>query len=104
GGQKQRLTIARALARRTEILILDDSLSAVDSVTEKRILDNLRAHWSGDLTVMMISHRIDTMKLCDRVMVLNNGGVEALGTHEECLRASDTYRRLSHLQETGVEA
>lgn len=100
GGQKQRLTIARAMIRRTPVVLLDDSLSAVDGNTEKTIVRELKsAHLENtSQTVIIVSHRLATLKHADRIVVLNRGEIEAVGSHEELLATSPTYRTLHHLQ------
>jgi ATP-binding cassette subfamily B multidrug efflux pump len=96
GGQKQRLAIARALIRRSQVILLDDSLSAVDGKTEKAITAELRA--KRDATVVIVSHRLATLRHADRILVLNNGHVEAMAPHNELLSLSPTYRKLFELQ------
>ena len=91
GGQKQRLCIARALLRHPAILILDDSTSAVDSDTEGRIRETFRRELS-DTTVFIIAQRISSVVSADKIIVLDNGCVESIGTHEELLRTSPIYR------------
>jgi ATP-binding cassette subfamily B protein len=85
GGQKQRLTIARAVAMRPPILVLDDALAAVDVQTEERILSSLRAR-PGRNTELIAAHRISTVKDADRIVVLHQGRIQAMGTHAELLR------------------
>ncbi|MCC7405910.1 MAG: ABC transporter ATP-binding protein [Bdellovibrionales bacterium] len=101
GGQKQRLTIARALMADSPIVIFDDSLSAVDASTEKNILASLRNRYLADrrkVTVILVSHRIATLKWADRIMVLNDGRLEAFASHEELVNSNATYRQLVELQ------
>ncbi|MCM2282584.1 MAG: ABC transporter ATP-binding protein/permease [Bdellovibrionaceae bacterium] len=102
GGQKQRLTIARALIRKAPVIILDDSLSAVDGNTEKAIVgalrDALSSRESRRQTTFLVSHRLATLKHADRIVVLSEGRVEAIGPHEHVLSLSPTYRRLHQLQ------
>lgn len=99
GGQKQRLCIARALLRRPKILILDDSTSAVDSHTETLIRANL-ADLLGETTVFIITQRVHTMQSSDRVIVLEDGMVDAIGTPDELLRTSVVYREIYNSQQT----
>jgi ATP-binding cassette subfamily B protein len=99
GGQKQRLCIARALLRKPKILILDDSASAVDIETELRIRTNLHA-LLADTTVFIITQRINTMESAGRIIVLEDGKVEAIGSPEELLRTSEVYREIYHSQQT----
>ncbi|MCZ6726642.1 MAG: ABC transporter ATP-binding protein [Acidobacteria bacterium] len=84
GGQKQRVALARALLRRPRILLLDDSLSAVDTETEERILDSLRQEFS-DRTVILVSHRLSTARHADQIVVLEHGRIAERGSHEELL-------------------
>lgn len=106
GGQKQRLTIARALIRRSALYIFDDSLSAVDSKTEKSIVSVLeelsekKQNFEGT-AVILISHRLATLKHAQRILVLNQGRIEAIGSHEELLTKSPTYKELAELQQQG---
>lgn len=102
GGQKQRLTLARALLRQSPVLILDDSLSAVDTSTEQSILNMIRSAQSDQSrSAIVISNRISSVRWADRIVVLNQGRVEASGTHEELLQTSPTYQELSRLQTQG---
>lgn len=103
GGQRQRMTIARALAhtKTADIVILDDSLSAVDGRTEASILAALKKSGDGkddNLTTIIISHRLAAVADADRILVLNQGSVEAIGTHNELMTTSKTYRRIHELQ------
>lgn len=97
GGQKQRIAIARALIANPEILILDDALSAVDAETEEKILENLFRMRHGR-TTLMISHRVSALSRCDRCIVLEDGLVSSIGTHEELLTRDGFYREISDLQ------
>lgn len=97
GGQKQRISIARALLKNAPVLILDDSLSAVDTATERSILDNLSKEREGK-TTLLIAHRISTVKDLDRIMVLDEGRLVAFGSHEELLETSPIYRDMVELQ------
>jgi ATP-binding cassette subfamily B multidrug efflux pump len=97
GGQKQRMTITRALLRKSPVIIFDDSLSAVDAETETLILRRLKEETQKHMTII-ISHRLSTLSLCNRIVVLKDGAMEALGTPEELRSASDTYRELLQLQ------
>ncbi|MCO6452590.1 MAG: ABC transporter ATP-binding protein [Caldilineales bacterium] len=93
GGQRQRLALARAFLTDPAILILDDSTSAIDSATEDHIQQAIYAAASGR-TTMIITHRLSQIRWADRVIVLRNGHIAALGTHEELLRSSEPYRRI----------
>ena len=97
GGQRQRLCIARALIRKPEILILDDSLSAVDNTTEGHILDALD-ELRGRTTVIMVSQRFTSVMKADRIIVLDEGRIEAEGKHEELLESSRVYREIYETQ------
>ncbi|MBE6592434.1 MAG: ABC transporter ATP-binding protein [Ruminococcaceae bacterium] len=97
GGQKQRISIARALMKNASILILDDSVSAVDVNTEKAILSNLRDTRKGK-TTMLIAHRISTVENMDKIIYVEGGRVSAVGTHSELLRDCESYRNLVELQ------
>ena len=101
GGQKQRLTIARALIRRSSLVMLDDSLSAVDGKTEKVITSELREE-STRRTVVLVSHRLATLKHADRIVVMNRGRIEAVGSHDELVKTCETYRRINELQTSGT--
>src|SRR5215470_7498984 len=97
GGQKQRTAIARAVARDPRILILDDSLSSVDTQTEERILQRLRGVMDGRTTIL-ISHRTSTVKDADQIVVLVDGGISECGTHDELLGRGGYYADLYHKQ------
>ena len=90
GGQKQRLAIARAVIKKPKILILDDSLSAVDTQTEKTIINNINKT-SKNITVFISTHRISTSKNCDKILVINKGNLESFGTHAELMNQKKTY-------------
>ena len=97
GGQKQRISIARALMKDAPILILDDSVSAVDTKTERAILSNLRETRRGKTTIL-IAHRISTIEQMDRVLFLDNGRVSGFAPHEELYAANGSYRKMVDLQ------
>ena len=97
GGQKQRISIARALMKNAPILILDDSVSAVDVNTEKAILSNLRTMRKGKTTIL-IAHRISTVENMDKIIYLEGGTVSAFGTHRELYESCESYRNLVELQ------
>lgn len=102
GGQKQRTAIARALVRHPVILILDDSLSAVDTATEERILNALRTIRQGR-TVLIVSHRVSSVKDADHIAVLEEGRVVERGTHESLLEKGGYYADLYHRQTIEAE-
>ena len=97
GGQKQRISIARALLKNAPILILDDSVSAVDTRTERIILDNLKTSRTGK-TTLLIAHRISTVEQLDKIIFIEDGRVEAVGPHDELYRTCNEYRRMVDLQ------
>lgn len=99
GGQKQRICIARALLRKPKILILDDSTSAVDSETELKIRENLNS-LLRDTTVLIITQRIGTMQSANRVIVLEDGEVNAIGTPDELMQTSEVYQEIYHSQQS----
>ena len=97
GGQKQRISIARALMKNAPILILDDSVSAVDVKTEKKILDNLRSLRAGKTTIL-IAHRVTTIENMDKIIFVDDGTVLDVGTHEELYGRCREYRITVDLQ------
>ena len=103
GGQKQRISIARALLKDAPILILDDSVSAVDTRTEQIILDNLKQSRAGK-TTLLIAHRISTVERMDKIVFLEDGSIEAVGPHDELYAHCAEYRRMVDLQRLEDEA
>jgi len=97
GGQKQRATLARALARDPLILVLDDALSAVDTHTETRILNDLQEMMSGR-TSFIISHRVSAVMRADKILVLDEGAIVESGTHAELITTDGTYTGLLRRQ------
>ncbi len=97
GGQKQRISIARALMKQAPILILDDSVSAVDTKTEKAILENLKTARAGKTTIL-IAHRISTISQMDKVLFLEDGKLAAVGTHASLYASNEAYRTMVDLQ------
>lgn len=97
GGQKQRLCIARALLKDPKILILDDSTSAVDTATDKKIRSNLKNKMTN-LTKIIISQRISSVKDCDKIIVLKNGYLDAFDTHDNLLKTNDIYKEMYKMQ------
>lgn len=103
GGQKQRISIARALLKDAAILILDDSVSAVDMKTEKIILENLLKERKGKTTIL-IAHRISTVERMDKIIFVEEGRVEAVGSHEALCETCEAYRRMVEMQRLEDEA
>ena len=102
GGQKQRISIARALMKDAPILILDDSVSAVDTKTEKAILNNLRTTRAGKTTIL-IAHRISTIENMDKILFIDEGRLAAVGTHTELYETNREYRKMVDLQKLEEE-
>ena len=102
GGQKQRISIARALMKNAPILILDDSVSAVDTKTERAILSNLKATRKGKTTIL-IAHRISTIQEMDKLLYLEDGQITAIGTHDELYARCPGYRKMVDLQKLEEE-
>ncbi len=102
GGQKQRISIARALMKNAPILILDDSLSAVDTKTERTLLENLRSERKGKTTIL-IAHRISTIEQMDKILYVEDGKVLAVGTHEQLLESCPAYKTMTELQKLEAE-
>jgi ATP-binding cassette subfamily B protein len=103
GGQKQRVSIARAIAKEPKILLLDDCLSAVDTKTENAILNALKVIMV-DRTSIIISHRVSSAKLADKIIVLDDGRIVEHGTHEELLSKKGVYAELYEKQTQSAEA
>ena len=100
GGQRQRLNIARALAGRPDILILDDSASALDTVTDSALRKAIRERLQG-MTLIIISQRIAAVREADSILVLDNGAVAGEGTHDELMASCSVYREIAHSQSEG---
>ena len=96
GGQKQRITIARALIKKSDILILDDSTSALDFLTDKKIRETIAS--KKDLTTIIISQRATSLKGCDKILVMDKGYIDSIGTHEELLKNSSIYKEIYESQ------
>jgi ATP-binding cassette, subfamily B, bacterial MsbA len=103
GGERQRLAIARALLKNAPILILDEATSALDSESESLVQSALHNLMAGR-TVFVIAHRLSTVRRADRIVVIENGAVADIGTHEDLMRKFGTYRRLYELQFANMEA
>lgn len=102
GGQKQRISIARALMKDAPVLILDDSLSAVDTKTEKALLDSLQAERKGKTTIL-IAHRISTIEQMDKIVFIDDGKIIAVGAHEELYATCEEYHKMVELQKLEEE-
>ena len=103
GGQKQCIALARSLLRKPEVLILDDSTSSMDLITESRFLSALREHYPA-LTLIIVSQRLHTILGADRILLLENGCLSASGTHPELMAQSALYQEICRVQETGEVA
>jgi len=102
GGQKQRLAIARALLSRPSVLILDDSFSNVDTNTEKLILKDLKMK-TKNITTIIISHRISTIKNSDLIIVMDDGSIDEIGNHNKMMKTCEIYKRLYYRQQLSEE-
>ena len=102
GGQKQRICIARALLKKPKILILDDSTSAVDTKTDALIRKAFRED-IPDTTKLIISQRISSIEDADRIVVLNDGEIDGIGTHEELLAGNAIYQEIYETQKKGAD-
>ena len=102
GGQKQRLCIARALLKKPKVLILDDSTSAVDTRTDAQIQQAFSAY-IPETTKIIIAQRISSVQNADRIVVLDDGHIDAVGSHEELLHTSEIYREVYESQQKGGE-
>jgi ATP-binding cassette subfamily B protein len=103
GGQKQRISIARALLRKPRILVLDDCTSAVDVATEVRIREAIKS-LSKNLTTITIAQRITSVMDADKIIVMDNGEIDSIGTHEELLKSCEVYKDifLSQIGKEGI--
>jgi ABC-type multidrug transport system fused ATPase/permease subunit len=91
GGQRQRIGIARALYRDPQILILDEATSALDNITEKSVMDAVD-NLSKKITIIMVAHRLNTVKKCDKIFLLENGKLKNQGTFDELIKVDDNFR------------
>ena len=108
GGQRQRLGMARALYRRPDVLVLDEATSSLDNETERRISDVIST-LHGSMTVLVVAHRLSTVRSCDQVVLLEDGRVSAVGTFDEVCERSPSFAHLVRLgrldpQGVGTEA
>ena len=101
GGQKQRISIARSLLKNPKIMILDDSTSAVDTKTESSIRQALNTKLK-DTTTIIISQRVSSIKDADKIVVLDDGKINGLGTHDELMKNNEIYREIYESQQKGV--
>ena len=102
GGQKQRISLARAYYKKAPIMIMDDTVSAVDMKTEENILHNVNEYREG-LTTIVIASRVSTVKKMDRILVMKDGMVDAFDTHENLMKTSQTYQHMVYLQQLEAE-
>ena len=102
GGQKQRLCIARAMLKHPKVIIFDDSTSAVDTKTDAIIRENLRKY-APETTKIIIAQRINSIQDADRIIVLDEGRIDGIGTHEELLATNEIYREVYESQVKGGE-
>lgn len=102
GGQKQRLSIARALLKKSKILILDNATSALDYKTERKIQEAIKDLGNDELTTIIVSQRISSIKNCDKILVLENGKITSSGTHDEVLKSSEFYQNIYKQQGGGT--
>ena len=97
GGQKQRLSIARELYKEVDFLFMDEATSALDSETEKEIQENIEK-LKGNYTILIIAHRLSTIKNADKIILLNKGSIEEVGTFEELMFTSASFKKMVELQ------
>ena len=95
GGQRQRIGIARALYKQASVLVFDEATSALDNTTEQAVIDAIES-FSRDLTLLLVAHRLTTVRRCDIIVELEHGRVVALGTYEQLLKCSPTFRKNAH--------
>ena len=101
GGQKQRMSIARALVSGGECLLFDDSFSAVDYITDKRIRDSIQKNYS-DKMVILITQRVGTIQNSDRIIIINEGQIDSIGTYKELSKSSNVFKEFIESQKREV--
>jgi ATP-binding cassette subfamily B multidrug efflux pump len=102
GGQRQRLAIARALVKRPEIYVFDDSFSALDFKTDSALRAALRGE-TAEATVLIVAQRVSTILHADRIIVMEGGSIAGIGTHEELMESCETYREIVYSQLSAEE-
>ena len=96
GGQRQRIGIARALYHNPKVLILDEATSALDNITEKAVMDAID-NLSKNITIILIAHRLSTVKKCDRIYILENGELKNEGTFDELIKINEGFRKAAKI-------
>ena len=94
GGQRQRIGIARALYKKASVLVLDEATSALDNATEQMVMDTI-SELNSDLTILIIAHRLTTVRRCDFIVEMEHGRVVATGTYDQLLESSSSFRKLA---------
>ena len=100
GGQRQRLAIARALLMKTKIILFDEATSALDNDTQANIQESIK-HMKGDFTIVIVAHRLSTIKGADRILVLDDGAIIQEGTHKQLMKSSTLYKNLYKKENNG---
>ena len=96
GGQRQRIAIARALYKKSKVIIMDEATSALDNITERKIIDNILK--DKERTVLMVSHSIQSVKRCDLIFEMSEGKVKSYGTYDELINNSSSFNKLTTLE------